>query len=277
MTAGSPERTGPPGICVCIVAWDAGSELARCLDALPAAAGNHELQVVVVDNGSTDDTAAVLAARPEVEVIRNRHNVGITAGRNQAVKLVHQPVVVMLDADTVARPGSIVVMAAYLAEHPTVGLVGPKLLNPDGSLQPSARTIPPVLLPFLRRPPLSRWFEHSRTVDRHLMRGTDLTRPRPVDWVLGACQCYPARLLRRIGSYDERIFSHGGEDTDWCLRVWRAGFEVHYVPQAEVTHVYGHFTRRHPFSRQSRRGLSDFYYMLWKHRKQRKQRRELNP
>lgn len=270
MTAASPDPAGPAGVCVCILAWNAGSDLARCLDALPTAAGGHRLQVVVVDNGSVDDTAAVLAAHPDVEVIRNPRNVGITAGRNQAVALVHEPIVVMFDADTVPGPGSIAVMAAYLADHPNVGLVGPKLLDPDGSLQPSARTVPPVLLPFLRRPPLSRWFEHSRTVDRHLMRGIDLDRPRPVDWVLGACQCYPARLLPLLGPYDERIFSHGGEDTDWCLRVWKAGFEVHHLPEAEVTHVYGHFTRRHPFSRQSRRGLRDFYYMLWKHRRLRR-------
>lgn len=253
-------------VSVCIVSWNAGADLARCLDALPAAAPGLELQVIVVDNGSKDETAAVLAARPDVEVVVNAHNVGITAGRNQAVRHIRHPVVVTLDADTVPLPGSIAVMAVYITDHPTVGLVGPKLLNSDGSLQLSARTVPPILLPFLRRPPLSRWFEQSSRVDRHLMRTWDHNEARPVDWVLGACQCYRQDLLTVVGPYDERIFSHGGEDTDWCLRTWKAGFEVHYVPEAEVVHVYGHFTRKHPFSKQARRGLADFYYMLWKHR-----------
>jgi hypothetical protein len=251
---------------VCVVAWNAAGDLARCLAALPAAAAGVELQVVVVDNGSRDGTAAVLAAHPEIEVISNAENLGITVGRNQAVRRVRQPVVLMLDADTVPRAGSIAVMARYLAAHPEVGLVGARLLDPDGSLQLSCRRMPPALLPFLRRPPLSRWFERSGTVDRHLMRDFDHRRAGPVDWVLGACQSYRAELLTILGPYDERIFSHGGEDTDWCLRTWKAGFEVHYVPDAEVVHVYGHFTRRRPFSRQARRALVDFYYMLWKHR-----------
>jgi GT2 family glycosyltransferase len=261
-----PAGPATPGVSVCVVAWNAAGDLARCLDALPAAATGIDLQVIVVDNGSRDATAAVVARHPEVELIANAENLGITAGRNQAVSRVRQPFVLMLDADTEPRPGSIAVMARYLADHPDVGLVGARLLNPDGSLQLSCRRVPPPLLPFLRRPPLSRWFEHSETVNRHLMREFDHSRAGPVDWVLGACQCYRAELIDLLGPYDERIFSHGGEDTDWCLRVWKAGYEVHYVPEAEVVHAYGHFTRKHPFSRQARRAVTDFYYVLWKHR-----------
>jgi GT2 family glycosyltransferase len=118
----------------------------------------------------------------------------------------------------------------------------------------------------MRRPPLSRVFEHRATVNRHLMRDFDHASPRAVDWVMGACQCTRGDLARRLGGYDERIFSHGGEDTDWCVRVWKAGYEVHYVPDAEVVHAYGHFTRRNPFSKQSLRGLADYFYMQAKHR-----------
>jgi GT2 family glycosyltransferase len=157
-------------------------------------------------------------------------------------------------------------LVEYLQAHPDVGLVGAKLLDPDGSLQLSCRTFPPVLLPFMRRLPLDGIFEHRRTVNRHLMRDYDHARPRAVDWVLGACQCYRASLLPALGRYDERIFSHGGEDTDWCVRVWKAGYEVHYVPAAEVVHAYGHFTRRNPLSKQARRALVDYLYMQRKHR-----------
>jgi GT2 family glycosyltransferase len=157
-------------------------------------------------------------------------------------------------------------MLDYLDAHPAVGLVGPRLVNPDGSLQLSCRTFPPARLPFLRRPPLSRVFEHRRTVNRHLMRDFDHATPRAVDWVMGACQCYTAAMLDAVGRYDERIFSHGGEDTDWCLRVWQAGSEVHYVPSAEVVHAYSHLSRRRPFSRPGRRAVVDYFYMQWKHR-----------
>jgi GT2 family glycosyltransferase len=207
-----------------------------------------------------------LAAHPHVEVIVNPENLGLTPARNQALTRSRGLTVVMLDTDTIPRPSSITTLVRYLADHPEVGLVGPRLSNVDGSLQLSCRRMPPLLLPFLRRPPLSRWFERSPGVDRHLMRDCDHEQARPVDWVMGACQCYRAELAHELGAYDERIFSHGGEDRDWCVRVWKAGHEVHYVPDAEVVHVYGHYTRKHPFSRQARRAVTDFYYVYWKHR-----------
>jgi GT2 family glycosyltransferase len=257
-------------VSVCVVAWNAADDLSRCLPSLAAGADGKSMQVVVVDNGSTDHTADVLAAHPEVEAIVREHNDGLTPGRNRALEAVRGRHVLMLDADTIPKPGSIAVMVDYLDEHPEVGLVGAKLLETDGSLQLSCRTISPPLLPFLRRPPLSRWAEHRGIVNEHLMRDFDHETPRAVDWVLGACQCTRASLLGEIGLYDTRIFSHGGEDTDWCLRVWRTGHQVHYVPQAEVIHAYGHFTRKNPWSKQSRRALTDYYYVLWKHRDLRK-------
>jgi len=253
-------------VSVCVVSWNGRHHLERLLPTLDAAADGLALQVIVVDNGSTDGTRELLNRHPEVAVISNPENRGITRARNQALMLVTARTVLMLDADTIPQPGSIEVLAAYLDERPEVGLVGAQLLNPDGTIQESCRTVPPATLPFLRRPPLDRFFERCSLVDRHLMRDFDHQHARPVDWVMGACQCYRADLLPTLGAYDERIFSHGGEDTDWCLRVWKAGFEVHYVPQAKIQHEYGHFTRKNPFTKQAIRALTDYGYMVWKHR-----------
>lgn len=261
----SPEPDAPD-LSVCVVSWNGRHHLERLIPAIPAAAGGLSTQVVVVDNGSSDGTADFLARHPEVTVISNSENRGITRARNQALLCVRGRIVLMLDDDTVPTPGSFAVMVDYLDRHPEVGLVGAQLLNPDGSVQESCRTVPPATLPFLRRPPLDRFFEESSLVDRHLMRGFDHAHPRPVDWVMGACQCYKAELLPGLGVYDERIFSHGGEDTDWCLRVWKAGFEVHYVPEAKIQHEYGHFTRKNPLSKQALRSILDYFHMVWKHR-----------
>ncbi len=255
-----------PDITVGVVSWNDAPALARCLAALPRALGGLRAQIVVVDNGSTDATWALLEGRSDLEAIRNDRNPGLTPGRNQILERARGRALLMLDSDTEPLPGSIAVLCAYLDQHPRVGLVGARLLNPDGTLQLSCRTFPPVLLPFMRRPPLASVFEHRATVNRHLMRDYDHATPRPVDWVMGACQGTRGDLARRLGGYDERIFSHGGEDTDWCVRVWKAGYEVHYVPQAAVVHAYGHFTRRNPFSKQSLRGLADYLYMQGKHR-----------
>ena len=253
-------------VSVCIVSWNGRHHLENLLPAIGAAGAGLAMQVIVVDNGSTDGTAALLAETPAVAVVRNADNRGITRARNQALLMVAGRIVLMLDADTIPLPGSIEAMVTYLDDRPEVGLVGAQLLNPDQTIQESCRTVPPLTLPFLRRPPLDRFFEHSSLVDRHLMRGDDHAHARPVDWVIGACQCYRAELLPALGVYDERIFSHGGEDVDWCLRMWSAGYEVHYVPEAQVQHEYGHYTRKNPLSRQAFRALTDYYYMLWKHR-----------
>jgi len=258
------ERPPAHDVAVCVVSWNGAHHLRNLLPALPAATEGIDAQVVVVDNGSADDTEDVLAEHPSVEVVANPENRGITRARNQALMVQDARVVVMLDNDTIPRPGSITAMVRYLDEHPEVGLVGARLLNPDGTVQESCRTVPPVYLPLITRPPFERF--GKGIVDRHYMRDFDHATTRPVDWVMGACQGYRASLLPLLGAYDERIFSHGGEDTDWCLRVWKAGYEVHYLAEAEMEHAYGHFARKNPLSRQARRALGDYLYMVWKHR-----------
>lgn len=249
----------------CIVSWNAGPQLSNCLDALRDAAAGLVIEAIVVDNGSADETEAVLEDRRWVRALVNDSNRGLTTGRNQALELARGSHVMMLDADTVPRPRAITKLVDYLKRNPHVGLVGPKLLNPDGTLQYSCRRVPSASMPIVRRKPFSRFVNSSPMMDHHLMHDFDHRAPRPVDWVLGAAQCYRASLLESLGCYDERIFFNGGEDRDWCLRVWKAGLEVHYCPEAVMTHVYGHFARRHPFSRQALRALTDYYYNYWKH------------
>jgi GT2 family glycosyltransferase len=255
-----------PDVTIGVVSWNARDQLLACLDALPAALEGLSAQTVVVDNGSSDGTWPLLEQREDVDAIHNARNVGLTPGRNQILARSRGRALLMLDSDTRPLPGSVRTLVEYLDAHPRVGLAGAMLLDPDGSLQLSCRTFPPLLLPFMRRPPLAAVFEHRRTVNSHLMRDYDHARPRTVDWVMGACQCTRGDLARSLGGYDERIFSHGGEDTDWCVRTWKAGYEVHYVPGARVIHDYGHFTRRNPLSKQALRGLLDYFYMQAKHR-----------
>lgn len=266
----APDRTKllsrrPIDVSACIVSWNAGPELSRCLGALEEAAWGLVLETIVVDNGSSDETESVLDDHPWARGVVNNRNRGLTAGRNQALDLARGTHVMMLDADTVPQPGSIRRLVDYLTHNPDVGVVGPKLLNPDGSLQFSCRRVPTASMPIVRRKPISRFVDSSPMMDRHLMHDFDHSDARPVDWVLGAAQCYRMSLLETLGGYDERIFFNGGEDRDWCLRVWKSGKEVHYCPEAVMVHVYGHFSRRHPFSKQSLRAFTDYYYNYWKH------------
>lgn len=258
--------TTDPTVSAVIVAKDAREDVLACLASLERSTGpDHE--TIVVDDGSGDGTAgAVRAAHPAVRVVELPHNQGLVAGRNAALPLVRGRYVLMLDADTEVRPDAIATLVGALERDPRIGLVGPRLVFPDGELQLSCRRYPSALLPLLRRGPWARIDQDPRVHRVHLMKDFDHASARPVVWVLGAAQLWRADLPALIGEYDRRISSYGGEDIDWCLRVWRAGLEVHYEPAAEVVHAFQRVTRRRPFGRQSLRALRDFYYLQIKHR-----------
>ena len=257
-------------VSVVIVAWRAREDVLRCLESLRAHV-RLSYEVIVVDDGSGDGTPEAVRERfPDAQVVAKTVNQGLAAGRNDALPLIAGARVLMLDADTEVRPGAVETLASVLDEHPEVGLVSPKLLFPDGSLQLSCRRYPPLALPFLRRGPYARLSSNPTPHRRHMMQDFDHAARRPVVWTIGAAQMYRSDLPARIGVYDDRISSYGGEDTDWCLRVLAGGLEVWYVPDAEVTHVYQQVTHQSRFGAKSRRQLRDFYYVQWKHRHMRR-------
>lgn len=255
-----------PDVSAVVVAWRSREDVLRCLASLERHAG-LAYEAIVVDDGSGDGTPEAVRERfSAAQVIAKPHNQGLVAGRNDALAHVRGRLVLMLDADTEVRPGAVPALARVLDDRPEVGLAGPKLLYPDGELQLSCRRYPPLLLPVLRRGPYARLNPDPPAHRRHLMKDFDHDRERPVVWVAGAAQMWRADLPERIGRYDHRVSSYGGEDLDWCLRVWRAGLEVRYVPEAEIVHVWQQVTHRSPFGRRSLRQMRDHFYLQAKHR-----------
>ncbi len=266
---GTVADTASPEVSVVIVAWRALEDVVGCLRSLERYAG-ISYEAVVVDDGSGDSTPRTIQEQfPEATLVAKLRNEGLVAGRNSALPLVTGRFVLMLDADTELRPGALEAMARVLDERPEVGLVGPKLVSPEGEVQPSCRRYPGLLYPLRRRGPLALGGETAST--RHYwMTDYDHETERPVVSVLGAAQMWRADLPSLVGQYDSRVSSYGGEDLDWCHRVWSAGMEVRYVPSAVVMHRWQRVTRRAPYSRKSFRQLRDFYYLQWKHRRLRR-------
>jgi GT2 family glycosyltransferase len=262
-----------PEVSVVVVAYRAHDHVLRCLQSLRRHVhAAHE--VIVVDDGSGDGTPeAVEELFPEAQVVAKTRNEGLVAGRNSALPLVRGRFVLMLDADTEVRPSAVEVLAAVLDLSPEVGLVAPKLLYPTGEVQLSCRRFPPFLAPLTRRGPYARLNPDPRSHRRHLMKDFDHRSERPVVWVTGAAQMWRSQLAARIGAFDSRVSSYGGEDQDWCLRVWEAGLEVRYVPSAEVVHDWQKVTRKSRVGPASWRALRDWYFLQWKHRKLRHDRR----
>ncbi len=256
-----------PEVSIVVVAYRARDFVLRCLASIEANV-SISAEVIVIDDGSGDGTPeAVRSEFPAVRMVEQPQNMGLAAGRNTAIKLLEGAKVLMLDSDTQVKAGAVERLAEVLDSDPGAGIVAPRLLNPDGSVQLSCRRWPSLLIPFVRRGPVAKLMPEPEMHRRHMMMDFDFASERPVVAAMGAAQMWRADLPQRIGSFDERISSYGGEDIDWCLRVWEAGLEVRYVPDAEIVHEWQHVVRRTPWSRHSLRALSDFYYVQWKHRR----------
>ena len=254
---------------VVIGAWNARDDMLRCLASL-AREVRLPHEVIVVDDGPRTGhprRSVAVSGRTRDGEARERR---VGRGRNDALPMVRGRLVLMLDADTEVRPGAVEALAGVLDQHTQVGLVGPRLVGPDGELQLSCRRYPPLMIPFMRRGPYARLNPDPEAHRRHLMKDSTIGRSDRSYGYRGRAQMWRADLPTSIGPYDHRVSSYGGEDLDWCLRVWAAGLEVRYVPEAEILHVWQQMTRRKLYGRKSFRALRDWYYLQWKHRRLRR-------
>jgi GT2 family glycosyltransferase len=253
---------------VIVITYNDRDAVLRCMQSVRDHAGGQRVHCVVVDNGSTDGTPAALRdAFPEVELVELGSNHGFPA-RNHGLRRAQGRWRMFLDSDAYLTDGALPALLACLERHPEIGLVGPRLVYPDGAPQPSARRFPPAGLPLLRRPPLSAFVRSSRAVDHHLMTDVAFDRLREVEYVLGACQLFTSEAQKRAGEIDERIF-YGPDDADWCLRVRRNGLKVAIEPAATVVHEYRRRSAARPVSALALRHLRDFAYFQrkwWPHR-----------
>src|SRR4051794_12432271 len=221
-----------------IVSWNTGECLGQCLDALPAALAGVDAEIVVVDNASSDDSAGVAEARPWVRVVRNRENLGYAKAMNQALGGTDAEFLLAVNPDTVCPPGSLAALVGYLREHPDVGLVAPRLLNADGSLQHSVHRFPSVreasVMGFVP-PPLrpgyvgEHWWLEGSADEVH-------ERVLDIDWVIGAVHCIRARAIEGELPYNERWFMYG-EDTDRCWQLHKRGWRVVLLGTVAVMHI----------------------------------------
>ena len=262
------EAAPPPDVTVIVIAHDVRDEVLRCLDSVERHAAPFTTEVVLVDNGSRDGTAEAVAARfPTVEVVRRPRNEGVPA-RNHGLRRARGRFRMFLDSDAELTPGALETMVRALEDNPRAGLVGPRLVYPDGGLQFSTRRYPPLMLPVLRRPPLGRFFEDGPTVRHHVMADDAHDRRRRVEYVLGACQLFRAEAQEAVGEIDERIW-YGHDDADWCFRIRMAGWDIVYVPEAVVVHDYRRTSASNPISKLALRYLVAHVHFQRKWRRQR--------
>lgn len=244
------QRPGPTASVV-VVTHEARHEVGDCLRALLHHPPRQVREVLVVDNASRDGTADWVASTfPAVTVVRAPHRRGFAANCNAGAARATGSVLVFLNPDARPRPGAVDRLVGFVARHPEVAVAGARLVYPDGSAQPSARRFPSPSATLIRRTPLRLVMGDSAAERRHLMVGEDLSRPRTVDWVLGAAIAVPTRAFWALGGMDEgyRLYC---EDIDLCWRAWSAGWQVAYVPDAVIEHDLGELTRHRFLTRRT--------------------------
>jgi N-acetylglucosaminyl-diphospho-decaprenol L-rhamnosyltransferase len=233
-------------LAVVIVTYEAGRLLPECVESVLADTSAGEIELVVVDNGSTDGSVAMLhEAYPGVHVITAPGNGGYARGANLGIAATRAPVVAVMNSDLTVDPGSAKAMLARFDEEPRLGACGPRVRNLDGTDYPSARRSPSVPLA-VAHGLLGLWWPTNPFTARYRELNADPAQARSVDWLSGAAMWLRRSALDAVGGWDERYFMYM-EDLDLCLRLRRAGYDIAYEPAAAVTHVQGASTSRTPY------------------------------
>lgn len=229
-----------PAVSIVIPTYNSKRHLAACFASLRAYTQGVTYETIVVDNASADGTSSFVAAEyPDVRIVRRATNGGYAAAINDGVAASAGRFVMVMNPDTRIEEDAISALAAHLSAHADIGVVAPKLLNEDGSLQLSCRAFPGYTTAlFNRYSLLTRLFPRNRFSRGYLMEDFAHDEERDVDWVSGAALMFPRAVFDRAGGWDAGFFMFS-EDVDFCRRVHDAGLRVVYLPDARVYHAIG--------------------------------------
>ncbi len=256
---------------IIIVSYNNKNLLRESLKCLKKANVSLPYEIIVVDNASCDGTVKMLRFEfPEVRIIASSKNLGFAAGNNLAAAQARGNKILFLNPDIVVTHGSVEKLAAYLDAHPECGLVGPKLLNPDGTLQYSAFRFPSFFTPVFRRTPLGLLPFGKRHLRNYLMMDWNHNETREVDWLLGSALMMRKSDYGRVARFDERFFLYF-DDCDLARQIWQKCKKVVYLPLSQMMH----FHRRESahlgflkgfFHKPTREHIKSWIKYFWKYR-----------
>jgi N-acetylglucosaminyl-diphospho-decaprenol L-rhamnosyltransferase len=228
---------------IIIISWNTCELLKLCLASVARAAQPFlpgEVETIVVDNYSHDgSTTMVRQEFPWVRLIENIENIGFARANNQAIQASTGRYVLLLNPDTVVQPDALHTMVQFMEANPDVGVTGSRLLNPDGTLQPSCERFPALTRELWRLFHLEKFYSYAA----YKMETWSVNAPREVDVVQGACFLVERQVLEQVGLLDTDYFIYS-EEVDLCRRIWRSGRQIWWLPQAQVIHYGGQSTQQ---------------------------------
>lgn len=219
---------------VCIVNYNTANLLRECLYSVLT---QHADEIVVVDNASADCSVEMMRAEfPSVPLIALQKNIGFGAASNRGIETCGSGQIVLLNADTRMKPGALRALHNYLEDHPQAAIIGPRILNPDGTLQTSCFHFPTPLHIFLYISGLYRAIPRFPVLKQRTLQKMGSKSARSVPWILGAALVFRRETFEELGGFDENFFMYF-EEADLCYRLFSQGKQIHFVPEAEVIHV----------------------------------------
>lgn len=247
-----------------VVNYNAGEHLKACIASILSddSAGSVP-EVIVVDNDSTDGSADGLElAEPSVQVIRAGANLGYATAANLGIAASRAPIVAVINPDATVQYGTAKAMLGRFTSEPRLGASGPRVFNPDGTVYPSARSLPSPLIAAGHGVLGLVWADNPAT-RRYRQLNEDPAIARDVDWVSGAAIWLRRTALDAVGNWDEEFFMYV-EDVDLCWRLRRAGWRIAYEPGGNVTHIGGVSTNAKPYAM-----ILEHHRSMWRFAKKR--------
>jgi GT2 family glycosyltransferase len=248
---------------IVILCWNDWKVISGCLQSIYAESHCFDFEVIVADNGSTDDTVErIREAFPQVRIVENGMNLRFAKGNNPGIQASQGEYILILNPDTILHPGSLNRWMEFADRHPEAGGFGCRVLNADGSYQGPARPFPTSRGDWIAALYL-RWLAYLSdyfTSDVYVRWKGD--SERTIDWQSGCCLLVRGELLRRLGGFDGQ-FSYYYEDMDLCHQIWDSGHPIVYTPDVAITHLGGQSTTwRYPvaFELDKYRNRYRYYY-----------------
>ena len=265
---------------IIIVTWNTKRIVRECLESLANHTKNPNTEIIVVDNASSDGTSQLIREHfPQVQLCQNDTNLGFARANNIGIRLSTGRYVCLVNSDVVVPAGCLEKMVQYMEQHPDIGMLGPKMLLPQGTIGQSCFRFPSVWNWFCRALALDRLFRGSRLLGGFLMTDFGYDRVTDVDVLTGWFWMLRREALNHVGLLDECFFMYG-EDIDWSRRFHKAGWRVVFYPEAEAVHYCAASSSNAPtrfyvemnranmqyFQRyHSRFGVFGFWFTTWLH------------
>jgi len=258
------DEPGNLQLSIVVLCWNDWKVLKDCLESIYRCTHSIRLEVIVSDNGSTDDSIDQVRRNfPLVRVIENNRNLGFAKGNNVGIQAARGQYILILNPDTIIHENSLDRWISFAEQHPKAGGFGLRVLNPDGSYQVSARPFMSIRgewIAALYARPLGLVSDAFRS-DTYV--GWHGDSEREIDWQSGCCVMFRADILKSIGGFDEQFF-YQCEEVDLCLRVRQAGYQILFTPSATITHLGGQSVRKFPIRFEIEK-LRNRYRYFYKH------------